>query len=326
LLWLWTLGRKFELKRLTDFLEVETCNVDIGQFRIDYFLIRCPKCKSEKVILKGWRKNKRKGPVRRFCCKICGHKFSQSIHGHFPLKIIEFIFDLAVKGSTPGDIADSIAKTYSINISRQTIMNVIEKYLEKFLEFEVKLRHKLESKEWQIDDTPQIFPKDNSNTKGKKSRFIWITNVLAVDSRYWLSANISNNRSAEESNKAFTMAVKRAKYAPIKVRCDGYEGHIKGIRSAYPFIYIDSASKKEDFGHINLIESLHSFIRRKGVKKRGRFRSIENLQCFVELLRIYYNFLHPHSALDTTPAAKAGIAPPFKCWGEFIRYVHRLSE
>ena len=208
-------------------------------------------------------------------------------------------------------------------------MNIIKRFVEKFLEFEVKLRHKLESKEWQIDDTPEIFPrseKGDSNTEGKKSGFVWITNVLAVDSRYWLSANVSRDRSAESSYKAITMAGKRAKYGPVKFRCDGYEGHVKGIRKAYPFIYIDSKSKKEDFGHINFIESLHSFIRRKGIKKRGRFRSVENLQYIVELLRIYYNFLHVHTALGTTPAAKAGIAPPFKSWGEFIRYVFRLLK
>jgi hypothetical protein len=208
-------------------------------------------------------------------------------------------------------------------------MNIIKRLVEKFLEFEVKLRHRLESREWQIDDTPEIFPrseKGDSNSEGKKSGFVWITNVLAVNSPYWLSANVSRDRSAEESYKAFTMAVKRAKYAPVKVRCDGYEGHVKGIRNGYPFVYIDSKSKKENFGHINFIESLHSFIRRKGIKKRGRFRSVENLQYIVELLRIYYNFLHVHTALGTTSAAKAGIAPPFKSWGEFIRYVFRLLK
>jgi hypothetical protein len=246
------------------------------------------------------------------------------------LKIIEFILDLTVKGSTPGDVADLLMKTYSIKISRQTIMNIIKKYLEKFLEFEVKLKHKLESREWQIDDTPQIFPRSNKgdgNAEDKKSRFVWITNFLAVDSRYWLSAYVAHDRTAYASCNALKTAIKRGKYVPPGgVSCDGYEGHIKGIRMAFPFIQINSKTKIEDFGHINLIENLHSYMRRKGIKKRGRFRSIESLKCFVELLRIYYNFLHEHSVLGTTPAAKAGIAPPFKSWGEFICYVFRLLK
>jgi hypothetical protein len=209
-------------------------------------------------------------------------------------------------------------------------MNIIKKYLEKFLEFEVKLKHKLESREWQIDDTPQIFPRSNKgdgNAEDKKSRFVWITNFLAVDSRYWLSAYVAHDRTAYASCNALKTAIKRGKYVPLGgVSCDGYEGHIKGIRMAFPFIQINSKTKIEDFGHINLIENLHSYMRRKGIKKRGRFRSIESLKCFVELLRIYYNFLHEHSVLGTTPAAKAGIAPPFKSWGEFICYVFRLLK
>lgn len=62
---------------------------------------------------------------------------------------------------------------YSIKISRQTIVNIIKRLVEKSLEFEVKMKHKLESRGWQIDDTPEIFPrseKGDSNTEGKKNQ------------------------------------------------------------------------------------------------------------------------------------------------------------
>ena len=72
---------------------------------------------------------------------------------------------------------------------------------------------------------------------------------------------------------------------------------------------IDSKSKKEDFGHINLIESLHSFIRRSGIKKRGRFRSIENLRAFLELVRVYHNFL-------SFSILKNKVQPAFLFWYE----------
>lgn len=322
------LSGKFEPKRLTDFFKAEIREVDVGQFRIYDFLVCCPTCKSAKVILKEWRDNKRKGKVRRYQCKACGHKFSNSIRGHFPLEIIEAVLALAVKGLSPSDIADEIKrKNPSLRIVSQTVMNIIRRFVDNVLKFELKLRHRTESCEWQIDDTPHIFPKsEEANCSMGKPKFVWVTNVLAVNTRYWLSAHTSLDRSAEASYEAAKTAYNRGKYAPVVFRCDGYEGHVSGIRKAFPFVMIDSKSKAENFGHINLIENLHSFMRRKGIKKRGRFRSIKNLQYFVELLRIYYNFLHYHGALDTTPAAEAGIAPPFKSWGEFVRYIFRLSR
>jgi len=59
------------------------------------------------------------------------------------------------------------------------ILNTIKRWMPLFREFEDKRKHKLNSEEWQIDDTPQIFPKSTKN-----SRCIWITNVLAVEPRY----------------------------------------------------------------------------------------------------------------------------------------------
>lgn len=322
--WLCNLGENSKFKRLTDFLDVNVQDADICECSLDKFLLRCRRCGSTRVTSKGRRRNKRKGEVKRYYCKDCRHKFSDGFPGHLPLQIVEDILRWIVEGRSPVNIANDIRENYGVRVSPQTIINVIKRYVNFFLQFESTRRHKLESKVWQIDDTPQIFPKSGGTTVlDAIRRLAWITNVLAVDPRYWLSAYVSLDRTEINTSKAMKMAVQRAKYAPIKVKCDAYRGHIAGIRRVYPFIEIDWKSKKENFGYINLIESLHSFIRRKGIRKRGRFRSIENLQVFIELLRIYYNFLHIHKALGTTPAAKAGVAPSFNSWSDFIRYVFR---
>lgn len=314
------MARRFQLKRLTDFVNTTPCEDYIYQTKISDFLIRCPNCNSTNLICRGWRRNKRKGAIRIYSCKDCGRKFSDTFPGHLPLHIVSDIFDLAVRGMAPRDIAEIISKRYGslFDVSPQTIMNIIKQWIRLFQKFEDKRKHRLNSEEWQIDDTPQIFPKSTKN-----SRCIWITNVLAVEPRYWLSAYVSEQRTEKASILALELAYKRAKYGPVRFRCDGYKGHKSAIHKVFPFAMIDSKSKEEDFGHINLIESLHSFIRRSGIKKRGRFRSIENLQAFLELVRVYHNFLRPHGAIGTTPAARVGIAPMFSSWNDLLRYVHR---
>jgi predicted DNA-binding protein YlxM (UPF0122 family) len=239
------------------------------------------------------------------------------------LEVIETILALTVKGLSPSDVANEIQRL-SHRISRQTVVNIVKRFVDDFLRFELKLKHKLESREWQIDDAVQVLPKiEKAGSNVSESRVVWITNVLAVDTRYWLSVHASSDRSTEASYEAIKMAYNRAKHAPVVFKCDGYEGHVAAIRKAFHFVMIDSKSKAENFGHINIIENLHGFMRRRGIKKRGRFRSIENLQYFLELLRVYYNFLHYHSALNTTPAAKAGMVPRFTSWGKLIRYIYR---
>jgi len=325
--------KELELKRLTDFFDkgsvknkTQASEDDPLQRKVSDFGICCPYCSSYDVISRGLRKNKRKGPVQVYYCKKCKRKFTLGVRGQLPWWATESILSLCVEGVKPSVILQKVKdegeiRDEPINVCKQTIFNIIKRHVEIFLDFEEDLRHRHLAKEWQIDDTPQIFPKskDLDYPMGEKC-LVWITNVLA-DTYYWFASQVSPTREAEDSERALEKAVERAKYTPLRIRCDGYRGHIRAIKKVMPHTYVDSKTKKMDFGHINLVESLHSSMRRKAIKKRG-FRSVENLQYLVDLFRIYWNFLKRFDALvGLTPAAKAGSAPVFRGWADFIDYV-----
>jgi len=253
-----------------------------------------------------------------------------------------WVVDMALKGAlkskTYKDVVEAIEnearkRNEELSISRQTIPNLIRRYVELVLDFEQNTRHGFLCTEWQIDDSFQIFPKKGQNAGsdvkyGRKSvNFRYITNVLACESRYWLAAYVSSERDVKASEKALRLALKRSKYAPQTIKCDGFKPHRNAIRNVFRHIHIESKSKKEDFGWINKIERLHVTMRKMGIKKR-RFRSEENLRNHLELGRLYYNFLRPHQALNgDTPARKAGIMyANLRSWSDFVTYTYRQMK
>ena len=167
--------------------------------------------------------------------------------------------------------------------------------------------------------------KSEGSTKlNNRQLFAWITNVIVEETRYWLACRISEGRSFLESEEVVRRALRVVKRAPSLIKCDGYKGHIRGVRCVLKHVKIASVPKDQDFAWINIIERLHRFLRSFAVKKRRTFRSLEMLRYSVELVRIYYNFFRPHETLDgETPAKRAGIEYPYHeglTWSEFIRF------
>lgn len=336
---------KFKPMRLADF---DTCKIGAHKrgsdsLSLDLYLPWCPYCGSSEVISKGWRRRKRKGDrVRRFLCKSCKRRFIiDPTHGsHFPLWVWDRVLDLLIKGVRPKGILGEIKResklrNQSVTLSAQTIFNLVKRSVQILLEFELSVRRGITSLEWQIDDTYEIFPVDNiedkqqtffNELKSKKKKwrkFIWVTNLLEVDTRYWLVGYVSSSRRKEVSAKSCKLALKRGKHEPCEIKCDGLQSHIWGIKKSLPHAIVRSKKKGEDFGWINYIESLHSFMRRL-IQKRGRFRSLENLQDFVDLVRFHYNFLRLHAALNgETPARMAGISyPRVTSWRDLICFAY----
>jgi transposase-like protein len=294
----------------------------------DVFCKYCGAHGAEWIIQRGSRDDKQKGRVQRFGCKRCGRRLSLEGWGNYPLGVVEAVLDMAVDGMEFSKIAVKVSKLKSIKITRQTVSNIIERCVAHAIKYEEKQRPKCGFHEWQIDDTPQPFAisseiKSAQPKRGKRD-FWWITSVADVDG-YWPASHVSKERNAKASERAVQIAVQRASGAPVQWKCDGYYGHIKGIRNVLRHANILSRTKDEDPGYINFIEgAIHSLMRGKAIKKRRKFRSLKTLQTLVDLVRIWHNFLHRLDSLGgITPVAKVGIAPVFRSWGEFVEYVFR---
>jgi len=303
------------------------CSLTIeNNYPLDYFSgDNCPYCGSNSNnIKKGKRKRKLKGDVQVYKCKRCGHKFSERERlprTKFPKQVLEEVIRLAVNGLKPARIAGYIntKQQNEIRITRQTVVNLIKKATKTLNLFEILLlRYK--SLMWQIDDMLQ------------KHRSAYITNVLDPRTKYWLSSNVSEKRDTNASIKALQLALLRFKFPPKMLVCDGFQGHISAARKVCPESKLVSKTKEEDFSIVNEIENLHSWLRQNGVPRSGTFRSAENLQAYLDLLRIYRNFFCPLEVLGgKTPAQAVGVSfSPKLGWINLIKlanfYVERYSN
>jgi len=300
------------------------------------FDVFCPYCGAHGVkfiIRRGRRKTGRKGCVTRYFCKRCNRRFSKQKWGNQPLWVVTFVLEEILEGNTLKGTADKLRER-NYKITRQTILNVVKLVVDAALKYEQTGKPKCKFREWQIDDTPQPFAETTSNgltqpeqqqTRHKNKNKWWITNIVDVDSYYWFACTASKERESEASEKTIRDAIKRARASPLYWKCDGYPGHIRGIRNVLPHARIISVSKKKDIAVVNFIEGVvHGLLRSKAVKKRRKFRTLRTLQMYAELVRIWHNFLHKiHKLGNLTPAAKIGIAPIFRNWEDFIDYVFR---
>jgi hypothetical protein len=313
----------------------------------------CPKCgKQDKVILRGVRKTTLRGAVQRYGCKRCNHRFLNEpfIHTWFPDWVYEKVLEESVNGLRDFQIAKSVnseakRRNEDFSISPRTVLNIKMRAVKIIGEFELRARRREKSATWQIDDTPQPYSKKKKNDqiensdgvslKKRKKNFAWITSIFEEEGRYCLSQVTSEDRTACNSEKAMRLALIRAGYGPQLVKCDGYKGHVKGVRAVLRLVEIDSQPKKKNFAHINRIERYHRTLRSLALKKKRHFRSIKALDVSAELSRQYYNFMRPHASLNGMPPAKiAGIEYPYHeglTWLEFIRFAffflrrHRCS-
>ncbi|MBA7501483.1 hypothetical protein ES706_00053 [subsurface metagenome] len=213
--------------------------------------------------------------MRRFFCEKCHRKFIQdpTKGSHFPEWVVETVLNLSVKGLEPKDITEEVTREsrsrgQSVTMSSQTVLNIIRRSLNPLLEFEQLVEHVETSREWQIDDTPEIFPGKGKNKliwidkltqDGKKlawvkkpvrinKKIVPVTNVIAIDTRYWLVGFVSSQRTTKASLNALEVAKKRAKYEPLEVKCDGWLPHAQAIKKCLPRATINSKTKEKSYG------------------------------------------------------------------------------
>jgi len=68
-----------------------------------------------------------------------------------------------------------------------------------------------------------------------------------------------------------------------------------------------------------MVERLHGTIKQRNKVMRG-LDDVETAQTMMDGLRIYYNFLRPHLALEgRTPAEKAKVSTELQTWQSLIK-------
>ncbi|VVB59924.1 Uncharacterised protein [uncultured archaeon] len=290
----------------------------------NFFCIHCGSTEQEGHIKKEKRTRKHKPQAQRWNCI----KFDKKITNdpspfNYPLWVCYFAsFFLAGRMELQAikNALEMIAweKQEELSITVSAIHRLLERILEVVLDFEQGIQHPIKSDQWEIDELYIWMSKDGSRPKDKRKRKAWLITVTAIRSRYLLSAGYCDRRSYKNSLKALQIAQSRAKCDPKVIKCDGLPSHTKAARKLFPNAEVSSKSKKESFGHINLLERIHKTIRLGALPKKRRFRSQATTRIYTEIARLDYNFVRSNDATLKTPAQRAYIDFGIKNWRDLL--------
>jgi len=258
--------------------------------------IRCPRCNSDRIVRKGLVHNKAFA-AQRYMCKKCLHKFtdnaeSKGLKGN-PLAVI-VAADLYFKGVSLRMIEDHLNRIYSLKVSYPTIHRWVRRFIESMKTMEKE--HILEiGGTWHIDETEVKI--------ASKRYYLW--NVLDEESRILLASVITYGRSSEEAEIVLKKALKAARTYPRKIVTDGLASYQAAVRNVFgcrtKHIF---KARFTDPQNNNLVERINGTLKER-IRNFRRLDNVTSSSQLFEGLRLYYNYLRPHSALGgLNPAAK----------------------
>jgi len=261
----------------------------------------CKYCGSTNIMKRGFRK-KKGSRVQRFSCKDCRKRFV--VEEAFERmkstpKIITVALDLFFKGCSYRKIVDHLKQFYGVKVTHVAIIKWVRKYTELMKGYVDGLTPNV-SGIWHTDEMAV-------NVKGQ---FLWLWNLIDHDTRFLLASQISAKREIEDARKVFAEAKALAKVKPAFVVTDG----LRAYQDAFNKEFFTLRNPRTEHVRLagltkasnnNMVERLHGTLRERDKVMRGLKKEESDI---IEGLRIYYNFIRPHMALNgRTPAEMAGI-------------------
>lgn len=291
------------------FLTLE--NIKNGLKKNDNDVILCPKCKSNKNIIKRGKLYNRSGVSQRYYCKDCDKKFSgkKSFRNmKHRADIIALSLDLYFRGLSLRGITQHLEIYYKTKVTHATIAYWIKKYVTLLNEHMDKLCVN-SSDRWLADETI-------INVRGRHMK-LWA--LLDSESRFLLATHISEKRGITDAKKLLKKGVSKSINLPLEIATDGlssYNDAIKSeIRSKDPIIHLQGPLNK---AFNNKIERFNGIIKSR-TKTMGTLYDEDSMKLFFNGFNIYYNYIKVHSSLNNqTPAQAIGIATEKYDWLSLI--------
>jgi transposase-like protein len=287
----------------------------------------CKFCSSENVVKRGYR-NTQNGKVQRFFCKDCKRKFIVD-EGFERMKAtpetVTVALDLYFKGISMRAIVDHIKQFHGVEVSHVAIYKWIRKYVAMMKKYCDQLVPKV-SGIWHTDEMAL-----NIRNLDNHENLRWAWNVIDNQSRYWLATQITEKREIADARKVLAQASSISQTRPMAVVTDGLRAYQDAITKEF---FTLKAPKTEHVripnirnkSNNNMVERLHGTIRQRNKVMRG-LDDENTAQTMMDGLRIYYNFIRPHTALDgKTPAQKANIESDKANWLSLIKKASRFRK
>jgi transposase-like protein len=265
--------------------------------------IQCDRCGSIKVICYGKNADK-----QIFYCKDCQHKFRETTlikKSKYNAELVTLTLDLYFSGLSLRKIARNVNDHFDLELDYSTIYKWIKRYVPIISEYVNSLTPQV-SKTWHADEL-FVNMRGGKSTKGKTTiAFLW--NVMDRQTRFLIASKLTEDRESKSAVMAFQEAVKNAHgHEPYKIYTDSLKSYQAGVSETF-HKYIRHVAKcgvNKPHSNNNRIERMNGTLRERVKVQRG-WKTMKTP--LAEGMRIQYNFVKPHMALDgKTPAQEARI-------------------
>ncbi|MGH2637942.1 MAG: IS6 family transposase, partial [Rhabdochlamydiaceae bacterium] len=275
--------------------------------------IQCAKCGSIRVWKFGFDAEK-----QIFKCKDCKTKFRYSLlkKARYSPEMVSLTLDLYFSGTSLAKTARIINSQFETKLTKVTVYRWIQKFIPKISEYVNSLAPTELSEIWHTDEVFQHMKGGNLVKANKRVAYLW--QVMDRKTRFMLASKLSRFRDEEGATAAFKTALENAHgFKPQKVLTDNAKAYRNTVTRIFgEGVHVAKCGVgNKPAGSNNRIERANGTTRERLKVQRG-WKSM-NTQ-IAEGMRIQYNFVKPHEALEgMTPAQRAGIGNQ-KTWRELL--------
>jgi len=265
---------------------------------------QCRFCGSERIIKRGYRKNKTTA-IPRYKCKACGRFFVADdgfLGTHTDPKVIAAALDLWYRGVSLRRVAEHLRMTFGIKRSNVAVYKWLMKYIQKIAKhLDAQVQPKL-SGEFHTDE---MFVK----CKGKVA---YNFNTIDADTRFLLASNVYANRDIPDTRAHFQSVKAVAERSPTVIATDGMQAYAEAFRKEF---FTLKGPRVRHYRKVGIrtngmnqarIERLHNTIRSRESVLRG-FKKTESANVLMTGYRIWYDYIREHQGLKRTPSEVAEI-------------------
>lgn len=269
----------------------------------------CEKCKSEKIIKQGMRKNKG-GNKQKYKCLECGAYFIIDPAKHLKgnARMVCLVLDMYYKGNSLRDIKDTLYKNFGLKLHHETIRRWINRFMERIGDYTATLKP-------QTSDT--IHLDEQSVQVGKENEWCW--NALDNKTRFLLATQVTKARRIDDARSIIQKTKRVVSQRPKVIATDKGPFYVKAIQTEFfhkgrNFIIGRNRQSVDNVIHATrkmdnqIIERYHGTFRERDKVIRG-LKSEASAERYMQNWKTYYNFVRPHTSLGgLTPSEKAGIS------------------
>ncbi|WP_292642501.1 DDE-type integrase/transposase/recombinase [Nitrososphaera sp.] len=260
----------------------------------------CPRCKSERVVRHGVRKNK-SGTIQRYFCKECKFWFTLNIgfeKMHASPQMITTAMQLYFSGESLRNV-QKFLHLQGIKISHVSVYKWIGKYVTLMQEYLDQITPQV-SGTWRTDE---LYLKVKGNTK-------YLYALMDDETRFWIAQQIADTKYTQDVRPLFKEGKEVAGKKPDMLISDGahnfHEAYLKEFWSKVP-------PRTSHIRHIHIAGDMNNNkMERMNGEVRDREKVMRGLKkqdtAVLKGYQLYHNYFRPHEGLGgQTPAEAANI-------------------